>query len=153
MTIDDLMCNVGTVVVKVNVLLHRVGHDMATLLAFLFHCVFLSWIEFIYLNGPILYGIGFWNGRHFSDICSALSNVAASHWLDHESECLHLINRQVLSIAIVIYILLALAFVYFVSSHLWYKYTFVYPMLECRNGSISPAIWHSHPKIDRVRDD
>ena len=47
----------------------------------------------MYINGPTW--LGSWEGQSLYDICSGLTRVDASHWLQIPEACADLINRKV----------------------------------------------------------
>lgn len=51
--------------------------------------------RYVYIRGPQIKGVGFWQGINPEDICSTLSSVPASHWSKHTGECDSLIDRKV----------------------------------------------------------
>lgn len=57
-------------------------------------------VRILYLRGPSLSGFGFWEGKESEGICSQLSNVPASFWADHRTECETLIERKLDSIVV-----------------------------------------------------
>jgi hypothetical protein len=48
----------------------------------------------VYLNGPNMWGVGFWEGRSFAGICEQLTGVDAEHWLQNDYVCYDLIMRR-----------------------------------------------------------
>jgi hypothetical protein len=51
-------------------------HDILTQ-AYLYMCTYLIWVPMIslYLNGPNLYGVGFWQGKPMDEICYRLTDL------------------------------------------------------------------------------
>lgn len=59
-------------------------------------------LSLLYLHGPSLGGVGFWNGQDAPDICARLTGVGARFWEEAgHSECRALIRRQVRALAVV----------------------------------------------------
>jgi len=62
---------------------------------------YLLWIPLmiVYMDGPSLWGYGFWLGRSNADICSALTHVDASFWSPghgaNDLKCLQTIFHKV----------------------------------------------------------
>lgn len=77
---------------------------------FILTCVLEGPLAELWLNGPCVMGVGFWEGRPYADMCSYyLPGVPQTHWLSPENarDCETLINRKlnsfILSVDLVIY--------------------------------------------------
>jgi len=80
-------------------------------------------LKFIYVNGPLLGGFGFWNGQDLADICSQLSKgVSAKFWQDNFQQCEIQIDKQVLALCILVWVLLFLVSCYISIQILFLKY-------------------------------
>jgi hypothetical protein len=58
---------------------------------------------YVYVNGPSIYGVGFWRGKSFPDICSSVTSVQASFWTESQvnaSECEMIVLREFTSILV-----------------------------------------------------
>ena len=57
--------------------------------------ILLEWpLLMLYLNGPCIYGYGFWGGITFESICSQLTSVPATHWILNPLMCSLLIQQR-----------------------------------------------------------
>jgi hypothetical protein len=67
-----------------------------------YSCRLMFWapLMYLYMNGPALYGYGFWKGKDMVDICSELSTVPTRHWIANPQECHHVIFRHLESFVI-----------------------------------------------------
>lgn len=65
-------------------------------------------VRSLYLKGPSISGIGFWEGRDIAGICSYFSNLPATFWLTHIRECTEMIDKKldaiVISVSVGIYV-------------------------------------------------
>lgn len=61
-------------------------------------------LSIVYLHGPSLGGLGFWNGIGAPDVCAQITGVRAGFWAGPGAapECDAIIRRQVHSLAIVL---------------------------------------------------
>lgn len=84
----------------------------------------------IYLEGPYLWGYGFWGGRAPADICAQTTNIPSLHWFNHPEECWALIDKNVTAICIGIGLITCFLMIYQYFSALWYRYTLVIPLLS-----------------------
>lgn len=93
-------------------------------------------VRAVYLQGPSLYGHGFWAGAALPDICAQLTGVRASFWAEtgHAAECEDLVERRVTAFAIGSG-LLASGFVTMrVLDALLWHHLWVRPLLDSRQG-------------------
>ena len=54
----------------------------------------------LYLLGPSVLGLGFWEGQSTEDICAQLSTAPSSFWVAHLDECQALIDRHLRSFVV-----------------------------------------------------
>ena len=65
-------------------------------------------LEQLYLHGPAIYGVGFWEGKDRSTICSEISgpHVTASFWLMNPADCELLIQKRTDTFLVNIFLIL-----------------------------------------------
>lgn len=61
-------------------------------------------LAILYLHGPAMYGYGFWAGKEFPEICSALTGVSSGFWASHPDECTNLIRKRFDSFVIILFV-------------------------------------------------
>lgn len=93
----------------------------------LYEATFVALARQLYLRGPSIHSFGFWAGRQPEDICSALTNVPASHWAAHTIQCETLISNQISGLLLFVQFGVALVFGYKYLSHLWRRYVLPEP--------------------------
>ncbi len=102
------------------------------------HTLFIEWIysfiimifRYIYVKGPAIKGIGFWENQNEEDICAEITKVSASHWKITDinyQECQKLINRKVESFMIGSFLLFSLFLLYYIMNYLF----FIRPFIVC----------------------
>jgi len=60
----------------------------------LYRTLFVNPLRKLYLEGPSVYQVGFWEGRVFTDICRELTSHSELFWETHPRECLDIIERK-----------------------------------------------------------
>jgi hypothetical protein len=91
--------------------------------------LFLDGFRYIYLYGPCIGPVGFWQGMAKHDICMKMTSVPSTHWIQNSLTCDLEIDRHVHSLAICFYLGLGCWLLYMYISHLWVKHTYVVPFL------------------------
>ena len=64
-------------------------------------------LRLLYLYGPSINGVGFWEGLPIADICSRLTHVDATFWLqqpDNLTQCTELIDRKIYAMFTLIWV-------------------------------------------------
>lgn len=68
-------------------------------------------LKLLYFNGPCFMGIGFWQGKNEIDICSEITGISSSFWIQNKNQyeaCINLVeakfNSFFISIIIIIYL-------------------------------------------------
>lgn len=91
--------------------------------------------RYIYIRGPAIKGVGFWENLNKLDICSALTKVPVSHWQNSQSnidECDQLIDRKVESFMIGSFLLFFTLFMYYFLNYLF----FIRPIIKYNNAHV-----------------
>jgi hypothetical protein len=59
--------------------------------------LFISPLEQLYIHGPNIFGVGFWQGRELSAICAEISgpHVTQSFWAANPYDCEQMIGKRV----------------------------------------------------------
>lgn len=68
----------------------------------------MALLSILYLHGPSLGGLGFWNGLGRPDVCARITGVRAGFWEGSDyarAECTEIITRQVRALAVSLTIL------------------------------------------------
>ena len=80
-----------------------------TILFFIFEAPLLT----LYLQGPSLFGYGFWEGKPFNEICAHLTGINASYWSEsrNDGECIALIERKFNAFLVFGYFCMYIAFI------------------------------------------
>ena len=70
--------------------------------------LFTEPLQLLYLNGPTLYNVGFWNGKSNAAICSEMTgqNVDQFFWDTHPEDCQDMIDRRFQTFALNVQLIL-----------------------------------------------
>jgi len=96
------------------------------------YLLLISPFRYIYIRGPAVKGIGFWENLNKSDICSSLTKIPVSHWQissDNIEECDKLIDRKVESFMIGFFLLFFTLLLYYSLNYVF----FVRPIIKYNN--------------------
>ncbi len=86
-------------------------------------------LTLLYLQGPLLAGFGFYQGKSLIDICSVITKVEAAFWAQHTEKCNDLIYLQVNSFILtchmsIIGVLLLIFLGLYIFDWIWNRMTF-----------------------------
>lgn len=73
-------------------------------------------LKLLYFNGPSMWGIGFWEGKNYEEICSHLTNVQSSFWLhsfEKQEMCLNIIEKKYNAFSISLLIIIYFIFLFY----------------------------------------
>ena len=99
--------------------------------------VSFAWTTFIvtpfahlYLSGPSINGYGFWHGLQSEEICARLTNVPASHWIQHEDQCMQLVQTHFQAFLVAVQVIIY-GYMIWTTFHMLCHYYFITkPMLK-----------------------
>ena len=60
----------------------------------------------LYLSGPSVHSVGFWEGRPKEEICATMTGVPSSHWSVNQSLCEELIMNRFESWMVLLYVVI-----------------------------------------------
>jgi len=66
----------------------------------IYNIIFINPLLKLYLNGPVAYNIGFWNGDSPTVMCSKLTSYTEIFWDNHHEECLLMIKHKFITFKI-----------------------------------------------------
>lgn len=88
----------------------------------------------LYFDGPDVHGYGCWGGKSSPDICSQITGVDATFWVQNSDDCQIVLERKFVAFYIGTMTIFILIFIYstinFLSTWLWYHLCFIRPMRE-----------------------
>jgi len=63
-------------------------------ITYIYDCVVVNHLRKLYFFGPSIYNVGFWNGRHQTEICQQISGYNQIFWSQHWFECYELTEER-----------------------------------------------------------
>tara|TARA_A100001015_G_C14606402_1_gene562456 strand:- start:102 stop:572 length:471 start_codon:yes stop_codon:yes gene_type:complete len=87
-------------------------------------------LETLYLQGPWLYGYGFWQGTSAETICAHSSGADALFWVDNPEECSNIIHKKVMGFAIAVYVVIFCSCVYMWASAYYWRMVYINPIVQ-----------------------
>jgi hypothetical protein len=108
------------------------------LLSSLGYTLFVYPLKSLYFLGPSFSGVGGWGGTNAADICSQITQVPASHWINYSEVCSELLERKFSSFLVLFFCSAYLWTLYKILNYLWFRY-FVFGPLIAELKTVLPT--------------
>ena len=70
---------------------------MTSILTHCYKVIIIDPLKYLYLQGPRMFNIGFWEGKPIHEICGEMSSESELFWLMHINECAQMIDDKFFS--------------------------------------------------------